>query len=135
MQPTLTSVITDWRTRDESALPDVAPGGEYTRVIASQKFVVLHRILTAGPVLVGLRIGEVGDVPFELVSVDGDVRHYQPKVDQEPIKGQLAKGGAAAASAITIAIPPRMHVCLQLRNEGAVPIKPRTALIVQEENL
>ena len=135
MQPPLTSVITDWRDRDESALPDMPPGGEYERVIAPQKFIVLHRILVAGPTLVGLRIGTASDVPFELVSVDGEVRHYQPKnVDQEPIKDQLATTGAAAASSNMIAIPPGVEIRLQLRNEGGgAPTKPRAALLVQDE--
>lgn len=129
-----TSIITDWRVRDDSDLPDVPPGGEYECVIAPQKFVVLRQIVVRGPSLVRLRIGGVPDVPFELESVDGDVRRYRPKgLDDESIKKQLVKTGAAAAGPNTIAIAPALEVCLQLRNEGDAPTKPRAALLVQEE--
>ena len=128
------SVITDWRVRDESTLPDLLPGDEYERVIASQKFVVLRRIIVRGPSLIQLRIGAVSDVPFELESIDGEVRRYRPKdLDQESIKKQLVKGGAAAAGPNTIAIAPGLEVWLRLRNEGDAPTKPRVALLVQEE--
>ena len=131
---TQTSVITDWGTRDED-LPDIPPGGEYERVIAPQKFVVLRRIIARGPSLVRLRIGDVADVPFELESVDGDVRRYRPKdLDQEPIQKQLVKVGAAAAGPNAIAIAPGLEVWIQLRNEGDAPVKPRAALLVQEES-
>ena len=134
MQPPLTSAITDWRTRDESALPDIPPGEEYERVIAPQTFVVLHKILVTGLGLVRLQIGAEADVPFELESTDGEVRYYRPKdVDQEPTKSQLAKTGTAAASSNAVAIPPGMEVRLHLRNEGAAPTKPRAALLVQDE--
>ncbi len=128
------SVITDWRVRDESDLPDVPPGGEYERVIAPQKFVVLHRIIVRGPSLVRLGIGAVPDVPFELESVDGEVRRYRPKgLYEEAINTQLVKAGAAAASPNAIAILPGLEVRLQLRNEGDTPTKPRAALLVHEE--
>jgi hypothetical protein len=129
-----TSVITDWRVRDEDTLPDLAPGEEYERVIAPQKFVVLHRIILRGTSLVSLRIGAVPDVPFELESVDGDVRRYRPaKLDHEELKQLLVKTGAAAAGPNAIAIVPGLEVRLQLHNEGKTPAKPRAALLVQEE--
>jgi hypothetical protein len=128
-----TSVITDWRVKDENELPDLAPGDEYESVIAPQKFVVLHRIIVRGPSLVRLRIGAVPDVPFELESVDGEVRRYQPKVDDESLKKLLVKVGATAAGQNAIAIAPGLEVRLQLRNEGDAPTKPRAALLVQEE--
>ena len=129
-----TSVITDWRVRDESTLPDLLPGDEYERVIAPQKFVVLHRIIIRGPNLIRLGIGGVPDVPFELESVDGDVRRYRAKgLNDEALKKQLVKVGAAASGPNAIAIAPGLEICLQLRNEGAAPTKPRAALLVQEE--
>lgn len=129
-----TSVITDWHVRDESTLPDLAPGEEYERVIAPQKFVVLHRIIVRGPSLMSLRIGAVSDVPFELESVDVEVRRYQPKgLNNEELKKQLVKTGAAPAGLNMIALAPGLEVRLQLRNEGAAPTKPRAALLVQEE--
>ena len=127
------SVITDWHVRDERALPDVPPGGEYERVIAPQKFVVLHQIIVRGPSLVRLQIDTVPDVPFELESVDGDVRRYRPKGLDDSIKKQLVKVGAAVAGLNAIAIAPALEVRLQLRNEGDAPTKPRAALLVQEE--
>ena len=129
-----TSVITDWRIRDESDLPDVPPGGEYEYVIAPQKFVVLRQIIVCGPSLVRLQIGAVPDVPFELEGVDGEIRRYRPDgLEQESIKKQLVKAGAATAGANMIAISPGLEVRLQLRNEGDAPTKPRTALLVHEE--
>ena len=129
-----TSVITDWRVRDDSDLPDVPSGGECERVIAPQKFVVLHRIVVRGPSLVRLGIGAVPDVPFELESVDGDVRRYRPRgLDDEAIKKSLVKIGAAVATPNAIALAPGLEVRLQLRNECALPTKPRAALLVQEE--
>lgn len=129
-----TSIITDWRVRDENELPDVPPGDEYERAIVPQKFIVLHQIVTRGPSLIRLRVGAVTDVPFELVSFDGDVRRYRPKdLDKQFFDQLLVKVGVAAVSANAIAIPPNMEVWLILRNDGAVPVKPRAALIVQEE--
>lgn len=128
------SVITDWRVCDENDLPDVPPGGEYERVITPQKFVVLHQIILRGPYLLRLQIGAVPDVPFELESVDGEIRRYRPKgLDQEAIKQQLVMTGAAAIGENAIAIVPGLEVRLQLRNERAAPTKPRVALLVQEE--
>lgn len=128
------SVITDWRFRDVNELPDVLPGAEYERGIASQKFVVLHQIVIRGPSLISLRIGALSDVPFELVSTDGDIRRYRPKdLDKQFFDRLLVKVGAAAVNPNTIAIPPGMEVWLVLRNDGAAPVKPRAALIVQEE--
>ena len=129
-----TSVITDWRIRDESDLPDVPPGGEYERVIAPQKFVVLRQIIVRGPSLVRLQIGTVPDVPFELEGVDGEIRRYRPKdLDVRFLDRLLLKVGAAAAGPNMIAISPGLEVRLQLRNEGDAPTKPRVALLVHEE--
>lgn len=129
-----TSVITDWRVPDEETLPDLAPGEDYERVIAPQKFVVLQQVIVRGPSLVRLRIGAVPEVPFELVSTDGDVRRYRPKgLTDATIKKRLVEVGAAAASANAIAIAPALEVRILLRNEGATPVKPRAAIFVQEE--
>ena len=129
-----TSVITDWRVRDESDLSDVPPGGEYEGVIAPQKFVVLRQIIVRGPSLVRLQIGAVPDIPFELEGVDGEVRRYQPKdLDVRFLDRLLLKVGAAAVGPNMIAISPGLEVRLQLRNEGDVPTKPRVALLVHEE--
>lgn len=129
-----TAVITDWRVRDEDALPDVPPGGEYEREIAPQKFVVLRRILVRDLTLVHLRIGAVDEVPFELESADGSLRTYKPKgLNDEALKKRLVDTGAAAAPQDTIAIAPALEVRLLLRNEGSTPAKPRAALIVYEE--
>ena len=128
-----TSIITDWRTREED-LPDVAPGDEYERVIAPQKFVVLHKILVQGMVLVRLEIGTVKDVPFELESEDGPKRTYRFKgLADEALKKALVKTGAAVATSDSIAVAPALEVRVFLRNEGATPAKPRAALLVQEE--
>ncbi len=133
-----TYVITDWRTKDEDALPDLAFGEDYERRITPQMFVVLHRIVLQGRFLhlVSLRIGALEEVPFELEHEDdgADVHHYHPKdVDQEPIKQLLVKTGAAAVGSSAIAIPPGMDVLLVVRNGGVIPIKPRAAIVVQEE--
>jgi hypothetical protein len=131
-----TSVITDRHVRDENELPDVPTGAEYARVIAPQKFVVLHQIVVRGPSLIRLQIGEVPDVPFELVSTDSDGRRYRPKdLDKqffETCHGCL-KVGAAAVGPNAIAIAPGLEVWLVLRNDGETPVKPRAALIGQEE--
>jgi hypothetical protein len=177
-----TSVITDWRSRDED-LPDVAPGEEYECRIAPQKFVALRQIRVLNMVLVRLRIGAVEEVPFELESTDvhkastackqcdharayhreaadtqepwlcaypahqngapcdcqGFVeptqqRNYKPAgLAVAPLKKRLIATGAAVATADSIAITPGLEVCLVLRNEGQVPVKPRAALIVYEE--
>jgi len=127
------SVITDWRVRDEE-LPDLLPGEKVERVIAPQKFVVLHQIILRGPYLLRLRIGAVRDVPFELVNVDGEDRRYRPKdLDQESIKSQLVATGAPALGPNAIALPPGIDVCLELRNERGIPTKPHASLLVQEE--
>lgn len=149
------SLITDWRVRDESELPDIQPGEEYERAIRPQMFVVLHgivirgaeqprrpgapvRLVSNGLCLSSLRIGAVLDVPFELDSLDvdslGEIRKYRPKVSDETIKRLLVKSGAAAAGPSTVAVPPGMEIWLVVRNEGTVPTKPRAALLVQEES-
>ena len=128
-----TSLVTDWRTKDED-LPDLAPGEDYERVFTPQLFVVLHRIIVRGPTLVNLRVGALLDVPFELERHDAEVRSYRPKdLTVRFFDRGLAKIGAAAVGENAIAIPPGMDVWLVLRNEGAKPTKPRAALMVQEE--
>lgn len=130
-----TSIITDWRTK-ESDLPDVAPGDEYERVIAPQKFVVLHRVVVRGMTLVRLEIGAVKNVPFELDSTDsnGPQRTYRlGGLDDELLKKSLIKTGAAVASAQSLALAPGLEVRAILRNESTAPAKPRAALVVQEE--
>lgn len=129
-----TSVITDWRVRDEDKLPDVPPGEGYERQIAPQKFVVLHRVVVRGMSLAQLGIGAVSSVPFELDSVDGDTRYYRPcGLDAEAIKKSLVKVGAAVAGPNAIAIAPALEVRLLLVNEGTTAAKPRAAIVVQEE--
>lgn len=131
-RPPRLSLITD---HNESELPDVPPGDEYERVIALQKFIVLYQIMVRGPSLVRLRIGALPDVPFELVSVDGEVRLYRPKdLDKQFFDRLLVKVGTAAVGPNAIAVPPGMEVWLVLRNDGEMPTKPRAALIVQEES-
>jgi len=126
------SVITDWRAKDED-LPDVAPGEEHERVIASQKFIVLHRIRVVGMALARLKIGPLEDVPFELEKTDGAVRTYRlANLGDETLKRNLVRIGAAAAKE-AIALAPTLEVRVVLRNDGSSPAKPRAALLVQEE--
>lgn len=128
-----TSLITDWRTK-EGDLPDVAPGDEYERVIAPQKFVVLHRVVVRGLTLVRLEIGAVKNVPFELDGTDGPQHTYRLRgLDDEMLKKSLIKTGAAVAAPQAIAIAPGLEVRAVLRNESDAPAKPRAALVVQEE--
>ena len=129
-----TSVVTDRRVRDDSKLPDVPPGETYERVIALPKFAVLHQVVVTGPSLVRLGIDAVPDVPFELESTDGNVRRYRPcGLTDEAIKKHLVKVGAAAAGENAIAIAPGLEVKLLLHNDVSVPVKPRAAIVVQEE--
>lgn len=129
------TVVTDWRTRDESKLPDVAPGEEYERVIATQKFVVLHQVVVRGVVLVRLGIDAVSEVPFELDSVDGELRRYRiAGLTDDAVRKSLVKVGAAAAGENAVAIAPGLEVKLLVRNEGSLPVKPRAAIVVQEES-
>lgn len=133
-----TSILsTYWRTPGRSPgrdLPALAPNDECDHVILPQRFIVLHRIITHGPILVGLTVGACADVPFELESTDGDVRHYRLKdLDVRFFDRALAKVGAAAVDSKAIAIPPGMEVRLQLRNESAGKLKPRAAILVEEE--
>jgi hypothetical protein len=131
--PSRISVITDSRTR-ENDLPDVAPGAEFECVIASQKFIVLHRIRVVNMALVRLEIGRVKDIPFELESADGPIRTYRLKnLGDDDLKRHLISVGAAVATKDSIAIAPTLEVRVFLRNEGATPAKPRAALLVQEE--
>lgn len=129
--------ITYWRTPgSHKELPDLDPGDECDHVILPQRFIVLHSILVHDPslVLVRLGVGAEPDVPFEQASVTGEERRYKLKdLDVLFFDRRLAKVGAAAIGADAIAIPPGMEVRLQLRNVGPDPIKPRAALVVQEE--
>jgi hypothetical protein len=124
--------ITDWRTREED-LPDVAPGDEYTRVIAPQRFVALRQIVVRDLALRRLEIGTV-TVPFELESANDRVRTYRPRgLGNEDLRRSLALTGAAVAASDLIAIAPGLEVRTVLRNEGPTPAKPCMVLIVQEE--
>jgi len=128
------SVITDWRVRNDDDLPDIAPGEEFERVIAPQKFIVLHAIILRGPPLVSLQIGALPDVPFELEAIDVDIRRYRPSgLNDEALKKSLIHVGAAAAGVHAIAIVPALEVRMVVRNDGAAPVKPHAALLVQEE--
>ena len=134
------SVITDWSTKDDD-LPDVTPGETFERVIASQKFIVLHRIRVVDLALDRLEIGVVKDIPFELDSTEGTVRTYRLKgLDDNDLKQRLVRAGAAAmkdavaiAPTLERADPVAWEVRIVLRNDGSAPAKPRAALIVQEE--
>jgi len=127
-----TSIITDWRTREED-LPDVPPGGEFECVSAPQKFVVVVRVVVRDMILVRLQIGTV-EVPFELESIDGSVRRYRPKgLDDAELKKRLIATGAAIATLDSIAIIPNLEIRTLLRNDGDTTAKPRAALLVQEE--
>lgn len=129
-----TSIITDWRVRNEEALPDIPPGGEYECAIAPQKFVVLYRILVQELTLVRLEIGAIDDVPFELESADGPRRSYRLRsLDDDALKKRLVAIGAAVATPDSIALSPGLEVWAHLRNDTAAPAKPRVALLVQEE--
>jgi hypothetical protein len=127
-----TSAITDWNVREDE-LPDVPPGAEHERLIVSQKFLVLSRIIVLDAVLARLQVGTV-EVPFELESTDGPKRTYKPKgLDDDDLKRRLVKTGAAVATSDSIAIAPTLEVRVTLRNDESKPLKPRAALIVQEE--
>jgi len=127
------SVITDWRVRDESKLPDAAPGETFERVIAPQKFVVLRRILVRDLTLIGLQIGTV-EVPFELESTDGPQRIYRPTgLGDETLRKRLVATGAAVATEDSIAVAPALEVRTVVRNDGDMPAKPRVSLLVLEE--
>jgi hypothetical protein len=126
------SAITDWNTREDE-LPDVEPGAEYERLYASQKFIVLRRVVVRGMALARLQIGAV-EVPFELESTGDLTRTYRPTgLDEENLKRLLVKAGAAVATKDSIAIAPTLEIRVVLRNDGGAAIKPRAALIVQEE--
>lgn len=128
-----TSVITDWRMSDAD-LPDIAPGEEYERVIRPQKFVVLHRILVRDMALIRLQIGAVDGVPFRLEGAEGSRRGYRlTGLDDTDLKKRLIATGATVATPAAIAIVPGLEVRVFLRNEGDAPVKPRCALLVQEE--
>lgn len=128
-----TTILTNWHNRTDEDLPDVPPGAEHERVIAPQRFTVLHRILTYDMALSRLQIGNV-EVPFELDSMDGPQRTYRPRgLDDELLRKRLSATGAAVATADSIAIAPCLEVRVRLRNEGDAPTKPRAALLVYEE--
>ena len=140
------SLVTDWRTRDED-LPDVLPGEEYERVITPQKHVTLCRILVNGLHLVRLQIGAVEEVPFRLMGVDGRRRGYSPRIDLVPrrddddsLRSCAAREKLLQIQSIPqptvpdeVAILAGVNVHITLRNERAVPVKPRAALLVREE--
>ncbi len=113
-------------------LPALQPGEEHAYEIAAQKFVLLRRILIPpiGLTLVRLWIGVV-EVPFELESADGTYR--MTGLGDETLKKRLIGAGAAVASFDTVALAPALEVHVLLRNDGAVPEKPRVSLLVQEE--
>lgn len=130
------SLVTYWTTpgKREKELSSIAPGDEYEHVIRPQRFIVLHQLVTHGPILVGLGVGACNGVPFELESADGNVRRYRLKdLDVRFFDRALAKVGAAAIDSRAIAIPPGMDVRLQLRNESLDPIEPRAGILVEEE--
>jgi hypothetical protein len=94
------SVITDWRVRDED-LPDVAPGADYERVIAPQKFVALRRIVVRDLALVRLQVGAVEEVPFELESAEGPVRTYRlGALGDDGLRRRLVETGAAVTKIV-----------------------------------
>ena len=127
-----TSIFTDWGVRDED-LPDVPPGGDHECLSRPQKFILLCRIVVRNMTLVRLKIGDV-EVPFELEDTNDTVRRYRPKdLDDAGLKKQLVVTGAAVATHDSIAIVPGLEIRALLRNEGALPAKPRAALLVQEE--
>ena len=135
---TRTTLITDWRVRDEDALPDVPPGEEYERVITPQKHVALRQILVNDLCLVCLKIGAV-EVPFELASTDGALRIYRPahaKFDSVLSARFDAHRAAMARMPIAgdeIAVMAALDVRLTLRNNGDVSAKPRASLLAREE--
>lgn len=123
------SIITDWRIRDAD-LPDLDPGHDLERSIVPQKFVVLHRIVTWDVQLTRLKIGPVV-VAFELTQLEGAVQHYRPTIDPQVIARLLPAAAAAGPNAIAMAAA--LEVSLRLRNNTTAPVKPRAALLVQEE--
>jgi len=116
------SVITDWRVRDESDLPDVLPGDEYERVITPQKHIVLQRILVHDLTLVRLQIGATL-FDFELAPSNGPTRIYRPVIPRQ-LRWRCAD---------EIAVVPGVDVRITLRNETGASAKPRAALLVQEK--
>ena len=124
-----TSVITDWRTRDED-LPDVPPGEDHERVITPQRHVLLRRILVVGMRLVQLRIGAT-EVPFRLEGCDGRRCGYRPLPDGEALSRLRASG--ARSTSEDVVVPAGMDVRLLLRNDGDAPARPVAALLVLEE--
>jgi hypothetical protein len=118
---------------EDEDLPNVPPGGEHERVLSPQKFVVLHRILTCDMILIRLQIGTV-EVPFELDNTDSLQWTYRPRgLDDDLLRNRLVATGAAVATTDSIAVAPGLEVRALLRNESAVPAKPRVALLVYEE--
>lgn len=126
------SAITDWDTREDE-LPDVEPGAEYERAYASQKFIVLRRVVVRGMALARLQIGGV-EVPHELEGMGDLTRTYRPAgLDNTDLRRQLISAGARVATKDSIAISPSLEIRVVLRNDGDAPTKPRAALMVQEE--
>ena len=118
---------------DADDLPDLQPGEEVECVIVPQKFVVLRRVHVQELLLtlVRLQIGNHVEVPFELVTVDGYYR--LTGLDNPDLQKRLGTAGAAVAPHNTIALSPAVDVVCLLRNDGAVSVRPRVALLVQEE--
>jgi len=126
-----TSVVTDWRLRDED-LFDMLPGEACERVITPQKHVVLRQVVVHHLKLVRLQIGNVFSVPFEICGEDGDLRTYRPAVPADA-RRQLTGTGAQVLAADAIRVVAALDVRLILRNDGTSPHKPIVSLLVQEE--
>lgn len=127
MKKTDTSIITDWRVRDED-LVDIPPGEACERVITPQKHVVLRQVVVRHLKLVRLQIGNIFSVPFEICGEDGDLRTYRPNVI-----GQLPSTGAQVLAPDAIRVVTALDVRVILRNDGSSPHKPIVSLLVQEE--
>jgi len=112
------SAITDWHT-PEDALPDVLPGDMYEHGITPQKRITLCRVLVRDLHLAHLRIGNV-EISFKLENADGPLRTYQPTLRRTDLVTELQ-------------VLAGQDVRVTLRNDGALPVKPRAALLVREE--
>lgn len=129
---TRASVITDWNT-PEDKLPDVEPGAEYERLYASQRFIVLRRVVVRGMALARLQVAGV-EVPHELEGTGDRTRTYRPAgLDNPDLRRQLIAAGARVATKDSIAVAPALEIRVVLRNDGPETVKPRAALMVQEE--
>lgn len=131
MTKTDTSVVTDWRIRDED-LADIPPGKTCERVITPQRHSLLRQIVVRHLQLAWLQIGNV-IVPFEICGENGAVRTYRPIATDIQILRQLANTGAQVLARHAIRVVAGLDVRVILRNDGASPKKPIVSLIVQEE--